>query len=329
MKFPRRTFLHLAAGAASLPALPHIARAQAYPIRPITIVVGYAAGGPTDTIARIVADGMRSSLGQAIVVEDVTGASGSIGTGRVARAAPDGYTLSIGDVSTHVFNGAIYALQYDLLKEFEPIALLPRNPQLILATKAIPASDLNGLIAWLRANREKASQGTGGAGSPSHVFGAYFQNVIDTRLQFVPYRGAAPAMQDLVAGQIDIMLNQASNALPFVREGKIKAFAVTSKARWDAAPDIPTADEAGLAGFYTSVWRGLWAPKGTPKDVIARLNAAAMETLDDPTMRQRLAQMGEEIPAREQQKPEALTAFHKAEIEKWWPIIKAAGIKGE
>ena len=329
MKLPRRKFLHLTAGAAVLPAVSRIARAQAYPARPISVVVGYAAGGPTDTIARILTERMKSSLGQPIVVENVTGASGSIGTGRVARATPDGYTLSIGDVSTHAFNSAIYALQYDLLKDFEPVALLPRNPQLILAKNAIPARNLGELIAWLKASRDKASQATGGTGSPSHVFGVYFQNAIATRLQLVPYRGAAPAMQDLVAGQVDTMLNQASNALPFAREGKIKAFAVTSKARWDAAPDIPTVDEAGLPAFYTSVWRGLWAPRGTPKNVIAKLNAAAMETLADPTMEQRLAQMGEEIPPREQQTPEALASLQKAEIEKWSPIIKAAGIKGE
>jgi tripartite-type tricarboxylate transporter receptor subunit TctC len=328
MKLPRRKFLHLAAGAAAVPPVAYVAWAQAYPSRPITVVVGYAAGGPTDTIARIVAERMKSSLGQPIVVENVTGASGSIGTGRVARATPDGYTLSIGDVSTHVFNGAIYQLQYDLLKDFEAVAPLPRNPQLILARNGTPATNLNELIAWLKANRDKASQGTGGTGSPSHVFGVYFQNTIDVRLQLVPYRGAAPAMQDLVAGQIDTMLNQASNAFPFVREGKIKAFAVTSSKRWDAAPDIPTADEAGLPGFYTSVWRGLWAPKGTPKDVIAKLNAAAKEALDDPIMRQRLAQMGEEIPPLEQHTPEAFAAFQKVEIEKWWPIIKAANIKG-
>ena len=327
MKLPRRQFLHLAAGAAALPTMSRVAWGQTYPSRPITVVVGYAAGGPTDTIARIVTERMKLSLGQPIVVENVTGASGSIGTGRVARATPDGYTLSIGDVSTHAFNGAIYALQYDLLKDFEPVALLPRNPQLILAKSAIPARNLGELIGWLKANQDKASQATGGTGSPSHVFGVYFQNAIATRLQLVPYRGAAPAMQDLVAGQVDTMLNQASNALPFAREGKIKAFAVTSKARWDAAPDIPTVDEAGLSGFYTSVWRGLWAPKGTPKNVIAKLSAAAMETLADPTMQQRLAQMGEEIPPREQQMPEALAAFQKAEIEKWWPIIKAANIK--
>jgi tripartite-type tricarboxylate transporter receptor subunit TctC len=325
----RRQFLHLAVGAAALPAISRVAWGQTYPSRPITVVVGYAAGGPTDTIARIVTERMKASLGQPVVVENVTGASGSIGTGRVARATPDGYTLSIGDVSTHAFNGAIYALQYDLLKDFEPVALLPRNPQLILAKNAVPARNLIELIAWLKANQDKASQATGGTGSPSHVFGVYFQNAIATRLQLVPYRGAAPAMQDLVAGQVDSMLNQASNALPFAREGKIKAFAVTSQTRWDAAPDIPTADEAGLPGFYTSVWRGLWAPKGTPKNVIAKLSTAVIETLADPAMRQRLAQMGEEIPPRDQQTPEALGSFQKAEIEKWWPIIKEASIKPE
>jgi tripartite-type tricarboxylate transporter receptor subunit TctC len=259
----------------------------------------------------------------------VTGASGSIGTGRVARAASDGYTLGIGDVSTHVMNGAIYTLPYDLLADFEPVALLPSNPQLILAKNGAPARNLTELIAWLKANQEKASQATAGAGSPSHVVGVYFQNVTGLRLQLVPYRGAAPAMQDVVSGQIDMMFNQASNALPLVRDGKIKAFAVTAAVRWAAAPDIPTVDEAGLPGFHTSIWRGLWAPKGTPKEIVARLNAAVRDTLADPAVRQRLAAMGEEIPAPERQTPEALAAFQKAEVEKWWPIIKAANIKGE
>jgi tripartite-type tricarboxylate transporter receptor subunit TctC len=303
--------------------------AQDYPSRPVTMVVGYSAGGPTDTLARILAERMKVSLGQAIVVENVTGASGSIGTGRAAHAAADGYTLSVGDWSTHVINGAVYALQYDLLKDFDPVVLLPSNPQLILAKKAVPAKDLKELIAWLKANQNKVSQGTAGVGSPSHVSGVHFQNVVGIRLQLVPYRGAAPAMQDLVAGQIDFMFNQTSNALPQVRAGTIKAYAVTAKTRLAVAPDIPTVDEAGLPGFYISVWRGLWVPKGTPKEVIAKLNAAVVDALADPAVRQRLADMGEEIPPREQQTPQALGAFHKAEIEKWWPIIKAANIKPE
>jgi tripartite-type tricarboxylate transporter receptor subunit TctC len=303
------------------------ANAQSYPSRPITAIVGYAAGGPTDTIARIVTERMKAALGQSILVENVTGASGSIGTGRVARAAPDGYTISIGDWSTHVINGAVYPLTYDLLQDFEPVALLPSSPQTFLAKNAVPAKDLKELIAWLKANQDKVSWGTPGAGAPGHITALLLQNLIGARFQFVPYRGAAPAMQDLVAGQIDVTTNQISNALPQIRAGKIKAYAITSKTRLDVAPEIPTADEAGLPGFYVSVWRGVWSPKQTPKDIVAKLNAAVVETLADPAIRQRLAGMGEEVPPRDQQMPEALGAFQKAEIEKWWPIIKAANIK--
>jgi tripartite-type tricarboxylate transporter receptor subunit TctC len=303
------------------------ANAQSYPSRPITAIVGYAAGGPTDTIARIVTERMKAALGQPILVENVTGASGSIGTGRVARAAPDGYTISIGDWSTHVINGAVYPLTYDLLQDFEPVALLPSSPQTFLAKNAVPANDLKELIAWLKANQDKVSWGTPGAGAPGHITALLLQNLIGARFQFVPYRGAAPAMQDLVAGQIDVTTNQISNALPQIRAGKIKAYAITGKARLDVAPEIPTADEAGLPGFYVSVWRGVWAPKQTPKDIVAKLNAAVVETLADSAVRQRLAGMGEEIPPRDQQTPEALGAFQKAEIEKWWPIIKAANIE--
>jgi tripartite-type tricarboxylate transporter receptor subunit TctC len=301
------------------------ANAQSYPARPITVIVGYAAGGPTDTIARIVTERMKMALGQSILVENVAGASGSIGTGRVARAPPDGYTISIGDWSTHVINGAIYPLNYDLLRDFEPVALLPSSPQTFLAKKAVPGKDFKEFLAWLKANQDKVSWGTAGAGG--HITALLLQNLIGARFQFVPYRGAAPAMQDLVAGQIDVTTNHIFNALPQVREGKIKAYAVTSKARLNVAPEIPTVDEAGLPGFYVSVWRGVWAPKQTPKDVVAKLNAAVVETLADAAVRKRIVDMGEEIPARDQQTPEALGAFQKAEIEKWWPIITAANIK--
>src|SRR5436190_916962 len=305
------------------------ANAQGYPSRPITMVVPYAAGGPTDTIARIMAEKMRGPLGQTIIVENTTGAAGTIGVGRVARAAPDGYTIGIGHWGTHVVNGAIYALQYDVFNDFEPVAMIATNPQLIVAKKAIPAKDLKELIAWLKANSATATQGTAGHGSGSHVSGVYLQKITGTSFQFVPYRGAGSAMQDLVAGQMDIMVDQAANSLPQVRAGSIKAYAVTEKTRLAAAPDIPTVDEAGVPGLHISIWHALWMPKGTPKEIIAKLNSAVMDTLADTVARQRLAELGQEIPSREQQSPQALAAYHKAEIEKWWPIIKAANIKGE
>ena len=305
------------------------ARAETYPSRPITIVVPFPAGGPTDTVARILAEPMRVALTQAIIVENIAGAAGTIGTGNVARATPTGYTLSVGFLGTHVLNGALYKLPYDVLRDFEPIALLASNPQVIVAKRVMPAKDLLELIAWLKANPDKASQGTAGVGSPAHVSGAFFQSVTGTRFAFVPYRGAAPAMQDLIGGQIDLMFDQASNSLPHVRDGQIKAYAITANARLAAAPEIPTVDEAGLPGFYASVWTGMWAPKGTPKDVIGKLNAAVASALADSRVRQRFADLGQEIPPRDKQTPEALHAFQKAEIDKWWPIIEVAGIKAE
>jgi tripartite-type tricarboxylate transporter receptor subunit TctC len=330
MKLPhRRQFLHLAAGAAALPAVSRTARAQAYPSRPITMIVPFAPGGLTDVIGRILAEGMRTSLGQPVVIENVGGANGSIGTSRVARAAPDGYTIVVGIWNTHVANGAIYALQYDVVKDFEPVLLLADAPLLLVTSKSVPANDLKEFIAWLKLNPDKSSMGTVGAGSPGHLLGLLLQKETGTRFGLVAYRGAGPAMQDVVAGQIETTFANTATSLPHVRAGSVKAFAVTAKNRLAIAPDIQSVDEAGLARLRFSLWAGLFAPRGTPKDIISKLNSAAVKTLGDPTIRERLAEQGFEIPPREQQIPEALGAYQRAEIEKWWPIIKAANIKAE
>jgi tripartite-type tricarboxylate transporter receptor subunit TctC len=323
------TLLRIVAGCVLLWGGIAAAPAQVYPSRPITMVVPFAAGGPVDTVARILSEPMRATLGQSIIVENVTGAAGSIGVGRVARAAPDGYTLSIGHWSTHVVNGAIYPLPYDLLRDLEPIVLLPSNPMIVVSKSAVPAKNLNEFVGWIKANEGKVSAGTAGAGSATHVAGVYFQNVTGTRFQFVPYRGTGPALQDLVAGQIDFIVDQASNSLQHVRDGKIRAYAVTASARLPSAPDIPTVAEAGLPSLDISVWYGLWAPKDTPKEIIAKLNNAAVQALSEPTVRQRFAELGLDIPPRDRLTPEALAAYQKAEIEKWWPVIRGANIKTE
>jgi tripartite-type tricarboxylate transporter receptor subunit TctC len=329
MELVRRKFLHLAARTAAVPVVSSIAWAQAYPTRPIAMVVPYSAGGPADSVARILVERMKASLGQTVIIENVTGANGSIAAGRVAHAAPDGYTVSLGGWNTHVSNGALYALQYDVLNDFEPVALLASFSSMIVARKDMPANDLKEFIEWLKANPGKASQGSAGVGSMGHLGGVYFQNASGTRIQHVPYRGSAPAMQDLVARQVDMMIDAPVVILPQLRAGTIKAYAVLAKSRLGQAADVLTADEAGLPGFHVSNWFGLWGPRGTSKEIVGKLNAAAVSGLADPTVRQKLAELGFETPPRERQTSEALGAFQRAEIEKWWPIIKAANIRGD
>jgi tripartite-type tricarboxylate transporter receptor subunit TctC len=333
MKFLRRTFQHLissfALSVAVLLLVAHGASAEVYPSRPIVIVVPFTAGGPTDALVRTLSERMQHSLGQPLIVENVTGAAGTIGVGRVARAAPDGYTISVGHWSTHVINGALYPLPYDLLKDLEPIAMLTNYPMLLLTKNAVPAKNLTELVAWLKVNQDKVSVGTIGVGSAAHVAAVYFANLEGLKFQYVPYRGAAPALQDLMAGRIDLLFDHLPNALPQVREGKVKAYAVTANTRSPTAPDIPTVDEAGVAGLYINIWYGLWVPRGTPAEIKAKLNAAVVEALADPKVRQQLSELGQVIPPRDQQTPEALAAHQRAEIEKWWPVIKAANMKGE
>jgi tripartite-type tricarboxylate transporter receptor subunit TctC len=317
----------LAATLALSPAA--LAQVSSYPSRPITMNVPYAAGGPLDVMVRVMADGLRAALGQSIIIENVAGAGGSIGVGRAVRAAPDGYTISAGNWSSHMANGAIYALPYDLLRDLDPVSLLPYETDLIIARKDFPANTLGELIGWLKQNPDKASAGTSGIGGPSYMSASFFAQRTGTRFALVPYRGSGPALLDLVAGQLDIMITAPAIVLPHVRDRAVKVYAVTAKDRIAAAPDIPTTDEAGLAGFYFSAWCGLWVPHGTPRDIVAKLTVAVRDALADPTVRKRLAVMAIEIPPPESLGPEPLGAFHKAEIEKWWPIIKAAGIKGE
>jgi tripartite-type tricarboxylate transporter receptor subunit TctC len=301
-------------------------QAQTYPSRSITLVVPFPPGGSTDVAARIIAERMRPLLGQAVIIENVGGAGGSIGVGRVARAAPDGYTIDIGQWDTHV-GSIIYNLSYDLQKDFEPIGLISVNPQLMVAKKALPADDLKGLVAWMNANPGKITFVNQNAAA--QVTGILFQQATGQKVQFIPYRGAGPAMTDLVSGQVDLLVVQGAVALPQVRAGTIKAIANLSPQRSMSMPDIPTSDESGVPGLYMSGWFGFFAPKGTPADVIARLNGAMMQALADPAVRARFTELGLDVASHEQQTPEGLAAFQKSEIEKWWPIIRGANIKPE
>ena len=293
------------------------------------MIAPFPAGGPSDALARILSEPIRAALGQPVVIENVAGAGGNIGVGRLVRAAPDGYTVGIGQWGTHVVNAITYSLQYDVLHDFEPIALLAVTPQLIIARKNFPANSVKELVDWLKANPDKATAATVGAAGGAQVSAIYFQQATGTNFGFVPYRGGAPAMQDLVAGQVDIMFDQAANALGQVRGGGIKALAVLTRERWQALPDVPSIDEAGVPSFYLSYWHGLWAPKGTPKEIIGKLNGAVVNALADPGVRQRFADIGQEVWPRDRQTPEALAAHHKAETEKWWPIIRASNLRAE
>jgi tripartite-type tricarboxylate transporter receptor subunit TctC len=315
------------AGLVVLVAFIATARADKFPSHPITIVVPFSAGGPSDAMTRILAERMQRTLGETILIENVTGAGGSLGVGRVVRSAPDGYTIGFGHLGTHVANGAIYKLGYDLVTDLEPVVLLPSNPMIIVSKTAIPAKSLSELLAWLKARPTPPTAGTAGAGSGSHIAGLYFENVTGIKLQYVPYRGTAPALNDLVAGQIDLIVDQTSNSISQVRAGTIRAYAVTDDKRVESAPDIPTTDEAGLPGFHMTLWSGLWVAKDTPKPIIAQLNGAAVDALNDPAVRTKLENLGLQMPPPDQLAPQALGTLQKAEIAKWWPMIKAANVK--
>jgi tripartite-type tricarboxylate transporter receptor subunit TctC len=321
----RRSALALLATALAGPA-----SAQAYPTKPMTLIVPFAAGGPTDLMARIMGERMSKELGQQIIIDNVTGAAGTIAMGKLAHATPDGYTIGIGHLGTNVVNGLIYKnLNYDLLDDLVPIALLPSNPLLVVTSNQVPAKDLKELVAYLKANADKISGGTAGMGSGSHIGALAFFAVTGTNYQLVPYRGTGPAVQDLIANQIQIMIDQSSNSLPHVRAGKLKVYAVAAKERTAAAPDIPTTAEAGFPGIEVAIWHGLWAPKGTPTEIIAKLNAAAVAALKDPEMRRKLEDLGQDIPTPEQMQPAAFDAYQRAEFAKWKPIIEKANVKVE
>jgi tripartite-type tricarboxylate transporter receptor subunit TctC len=309
-------------------ALPNAASAQGYPNRPITFIVPYGAGGPVDVLARAIAEPMRHALGQSIVIENVVGANGTIGVGKAVHAAPDGYTVSIGNWPSHITNGAIYNLNYDIRKDLIPVARLPQNPYIAVVRKDFPAKTFQEFIAWLKANPDKATEGTAGVGSGQHISGVYFQKSAGVKFQFVPYKaGSIDIIRDLTAGHLDFTFDQAITSLSHIKGGNVRALAVTSDKRLDAAPNIPTVDEAGAPGIYISTWYGLWVPKGTPQEVVDKLGAAARTAMADPALRQRLTDLGQQIPPPEQQTAAALAAHQKAEIEKWHAIIKEAGIK--
>lgn len=306
-----------------------VSLAQPWPSKSISIVVPFSAGGPTDTLVRIMSEPMRRFLGQTVVVDNITGGGGTIGVGRVARAAPDGYTVSVGHWGTHVVNGAYYKLNYDLLKDLEPVGMFADNPQVLVSNNNVPAKDLKELVAWIKGNPDKVKFGTGGIGGASHIAGIYFMNRVGVKTEYIAYRGGAPAMQALLGGEVNVYVTQVASAVPQTRPGKIRAYMVTSKKRQEAAPEIPTADEAGMPGLYTSVWHAFWVPKGTPKDVNMKLNAAMIEAMHDPLVRKRFIDLGQEIPSREGMSQQALAKHQKAEIDKWWPLMREAGIKSE
>ena len=328
-KLPRRQFLALAAGGIVLPTVSTTARAEAFPTRPVTMIVPFVAGGPADVFGRIMAAAMAQQLGQSVIIENVGGAAGTVATGRVVRAAPDGYTLLVTPgLSTQVINPAIYDLPFDTVKDFVPVALLTSISNIIVAKKTVPADDLKGLIAWLKAN-PSALQATSGVGSVGHVAGVLFQKETGTKYNFIPYHGLAPALQDLIAGRVDLMIDVPLNSMPYVRDGTLKAYAVFAKKRMAFAPDIPTADEAGVPGLYVPNWYAIYAPKDTPAGIVDKLSTAAMAAVADPAVRKHLADLGHEIFPPEQQTPAGLDALQAADIAKWWPVIKAANIKGE
>jgi tripartite-type tricarboxylate transporter receptor subunit TctC len=319
----------VAAVLAAILSAASIAGAQTYPSRPITLVAPFPAGGQLDVIARIVTEPMRETLGQPIIIENMSGAGGNLGINKIAKAEPDGYTIGLGQWSTQVVNPVTYDVPYDIVKDFEPVALLTNTPQLIISRRNFPAKDIKELVAWLKANPDKATAATVGVAGGAQVSAVYFQKETGTTFRFVPYRGGVPAITDIMSGQIDLMFDQAANALGSVKSGNLKAYAVMMKDRWAALPEVPSIDESGTPGLYVAYWHAMWAPKGTPKEIIAKLNAAVVRALADPNVKKRLADIGQDVWPREQQTPEALAAYHKAEIDKWWPIIRASGLKAQ